>query len=95
MDQATQREHLLPLFHTIDNSGISLFLTTRPHPADVLESFSEASIIELVPNKNEMRLYVEERLSKNYRFQNVIRKVANKNLQQRAVTTIVDSSAGV
>jgi hypothetical protein len=94
MDQYNQREHLLPLFHHMKDSGIRLFLTTRPHPADIQESFSTASIIELTPAINDLRLYVEERLFKNTRFQRIIQNEAG-GLRERTITTIVDASAGV
>ena len=88
-----EREDLLPLFHRLRDSGFALFLTTRPHPADVQESFQDASIIELSPKIHDIRRYVEERLSDNCGFQRI--QQASSGLNSRAVSKIVDSAAGM
>ena len=88
-----EREQLLPLFHRLRDSGIALFLTTRPHPADVQESFQNASIIELVPKIHDIRRYVEERLSTNPGFRGI--QQTSGDLNSRTVSKIVDSAAGM
>lgn len=92
MNQFNQRAYLLPLFHRLKDAGFSLFLTTRPHPADIHDSFRSASIFELSPDMHDVRLYVEEKLSNNTRFQEVLRR-GPKELYCRVVTAIVDSAA--
>lgn len=92
MDQYNQRAYLLPLFHRLKDAGFSLFLTTRPHPADIHDSFRSASIFELSPDMRDIRLYVEEKLSNNTRFQEVLRR-GPKDLYCRVVTAIVNSAA--
>ena len=89
MDRCDQRDHLLPLFHRLKESGIALFLTTRPHPADVQESFRDELIIELVPKIHDIRLYVQERLSARQVFQQ------DPSLYGQVVSKIVDSAAGM
>ena len=95
LDETNQheREQLLPLFHRLKNSGIALFLTTRPHPADIQESFQNASIIELIPKIHDIRRYVEERLSANPGFRGI--QQAPSGLNSRTVSKIVDSAAGM
>ena len=93
MDQYEQRDHVLPLFHLMKDSGIALFLTTRPHPADIQESFQNASIIELAPKEHDIRQYVERRLSANPRFERVQRSCSG--LKNQTVSKIVDSAAGM
>ena len=93
MDQHEQREELLPLFHRLKDSGFALFLTTRPHPADIQESFRHASIIEIAPKIQDIRRYVEERLSANPSFQGILQ--ASSGLNNRTVSKIVDSAAGM
>lgn len=94
MDQHTQRKHLLPLFHRMKDAGIALFLTTRPHPADIQESFWDASVVELIPESNDVRRYVEERLSEDTRFKRVIES-ATDDIYNEIVATIVDATAGM
>ena len=93
MDEQEQRAKLLPLFHKMKDSGIALFLTTRPHPADIQDSFQDASIIELVPKEHDIRRYVEERLLSNNRFQRIQRD--STGLKDQVVSKIVDSAAGM
>ena len=88
-----EREKLLPLFHRLKDSGFALFLTTRPHPVDVQESFQDGSIIELSPKIHDIRRYVEERLSANPGFQGI--QQASSGLNNRTVSKIVDSAAGM
>ena len=93
MDQHEQREELLPLFHRLKDSGFALFLTTRPHPADVQESFQNASIIKLAPKMQGKRRYAEERLSANPGFQRI--QQASSGLNNRTISKVVDSAAGM
>ena len=92
MDQQEQQK-LLPLFHKMKASGIALFLTTRPHPSDIQESFQDASNIELVPKEHDIRRYVEERLLANTRFWGI--QQDSSCLKNQIVSKIVDSTAGV
>ena len=89
MDRCDQRDHLLPLFHRLKDSGIALFLTTRPHPADVQESFRDEPIIELVPKTHDIRLYIQRRLQYHQVFKQ------DPSLYNQAVSKIVDSAAGM
>ena len=82
MDQDEQREHLLPLFHRMKDSGIALFLTTRPHPADIQESFQNEAIIELAPKEHDIRRYVEGRLAANSRFQRIQQSTSGLKTKQ-------------
>ena len=95
MDQREQRDHLLPLFHRLKDSGVALFLTTRPHPADIQESFRDASIIELTPKIHDVRQYVEGRLSANRTFKELRDLPDPSGIYGHAVSKIVDSAAGV
>ena len=91
MDEQEQRAGLLPLFHQMKDSGIALFLTTRPHPADIQDSFQDASIIEIVPKEHDIKRYVEERLLANARFQRIQR--GSSGLKNQVVSRIADSAA--
>ena len=88
-----QRAELLPLFHQMKASGIALFLTTRPHPADIQDSFLDASTVELLPKEHDIRRYVEERLLANTRFQRIQQNTSG--LKNRVVSNIVDSADGM
>ena len=89
MDRYNQRDHLLPLFHRLKDSGIALFLTTRPHPADIQESFRDESIIELAPQVHDIETYVRGRLS----VHQVLKQ--DPKLYGQAVGQIADSAAGM
>ena len=66
-----QRAEILPVFHQMEAFGVVLFLTTRPHPANIQDSFQGAPIIELVPMEHDIRRYVEERLLDDSHFQRI------------------------
>ena len=93
MDQREQRAELLPLFHQMKASGIALFLTTRPHPTDIQDSFQDASTIELVPKEHDIRRYVEGILLANTRFQRI--QWDSSGLKNEVAPKIVDSAAGM
>ena len=95
MDQHEQRAHLLPLFHRLEDAGIALFLTTRPHPDDIQESFRDASIIELAPKIHDIRQYVEGRLSAIRTFKGLGVLQDPSGIYGHAVSKIADSAAGM
>ena len=68
-------------------------MTTRPHPADIQDSFQNASTIELTPKEHDLRRYVEERLLASARFQRIQRN--SSGLKNQTVSKIVDSAAGM
>ena len=72
---------------------MALFLTTRPHPVDIHDSFQDASIIELTPKDHDIRRYVEGRLSEDYRFQRIQQR--STGLKDQTVSKIVDSAVGM
>ena len=95
MDRCDQRDHLLPLFHKLKNSGIALFLTTRPHPVDVQKSFRDESIIELVPKIDDIIAYVQGRVSTHQVFARAQQDPSLSSLYGQAVSKIVDSAEGM
>ena len=95
LDETDQRERteLLPRFHQMKALGIALFLTTRPHPSDIQDSFRKAPTIELVPKECDIKRYVEESLLADTRFQRIQRDSCG--LKDQIVSKIVDSAAGL
>jgi len=84
MHEYDQRQELLPLFHDMKDGGFEIFLTSRPHPADVRVSFANAIQLELTPHHNDLQGYIQEKInrstgakyliesSKTLKFENVI-----------------------
>ena len=66
-------------------------MTTRPHPADIQDSFQDAPTIELVPKEHDIRRYVEERLLANTRFEKIQR--GSGGLENQVVSKKGDSAA--
>ena len=89
MERYNQRDHLLPLFHRLKDSGIALFLTTRPHPADIQKSFRDESTIELAPQVRDIEAYVRRRLSVHQVLEQ------DPSLYGEAVRQIADSATGM
>ncbi|KAF8246873.1 hypothetical protein K440DRAFT_630440 [Wilcoxina mikolae CBS 423.85] len=57
-DEHNQRQELLPLFHDMKRARFKIFLTSRPHPADVRESFADALQLQLTPKQDDLRRYI-------------------------------------
>ncbi|KAF8541178.1 hypothetical protein BDD12DRAFT_949430 [Trichophaea hybrida] len=54
MHEYDQRQELLPLFHHMKDGGFEIFLTSRPHPADVRISFADAIQFEVTPHQDDL-----------------------------------------
>lgn len=89
-----QREQLLSFFHTLKGAGISLFLTTRPHPIDIQESFYNETIMDLSHDSSDIRKYVGSRISENKSFERLL-KHGPSDLYERVVSRLVDSANGM
>ena len=91
MDELNQRQKLLPILHSMADAGFKIFLTSRPHPADVRESFSRAMQIELMPHQEDLRAHVQKQLDVCSRF-----KKTRESLDlEYIVSTIVASAEGM
>lgn len=91
MDIEMQRSKLLPLFRNLKEAGFKIFLTSRPYPEDVQDSFRSAIQIDVVADKTDLRMHVQAKLAGNSRFQNVMRTA--KGLRQDDIVTSLVSSA--
>lgn len=62
------RKDLLPFFHRLADAGARIFITSRPHPRDVQESFtkvSSAKTVELAAHVEDIKIYVEEKINEH------------------------------
>lgn len=73
-EQKTQRKELLPLFHRMGSDGASLFLTSRQHPEDIQESFKEVFKLQLSARAEDIRSYIQEKISKNSRAKRLVQR---------------------
>jgi hypothetical protein len=94
MDEYKQRDVLLPLLHDLENNGFDIFLTSRPHPADVRESFHDAIQVDITPDPKDLRAYVHEKLNDSTRFKKVIENSVSLALEN-IVSTVVSSAEGM
>ena len=94
MDETQQRQRIFPLFHEMKDNGFSFFLTSRPHPADVRESFCDAIQIDIIPDPKDLALHVRNTLDRSVKFLKVIRGSHRVNLES-IVSTLVSSAEGM
>jgi hypothetical protein len=90
-DEYTQRQELLPLFHKMKQAGFDIFLTSRPHPADVRISFAEALQLELIPHPNDLHGYVRDRILANLNTRHLLENSAT--LQFEDLVSVLIASA--
>jgi hypothetical protein len=93
-DEHNQRQELLPLFHELKASGFKMFLTSRPHPADVRLSFSDAIQLDVIPDAKDLRHYVHDRLVNNFATQRIINRSGALSVED-VVASIVESTEGM
>lgn len=91
-DQEDQRKELLPFFHRLANYGISVFLTSRPHPDDIHSSLHNATMIELSAKKEDIGSYIQQRIEDNPRAK---RLVEQGNCKDRIVSELTESVKGM
>lgn len=70
--QDDQRKHLLPLLHLLAGHGISLFVTSRPHPEDIQYFLLKAPKIELSAKEEDIRVYIQQRIHENPRAKRLV-----------------------
>jgi len=72
-DQHKQRTALLPLFHQLGQSGVNLFITSRPYPEDIQESFHDITTVELSAGESDIRSYIRETIDQNQRAKRLVK----------------------
>lgn len=57
--QHKEREQLLPLVKKMNKDGFRVFVTSRPHPKDIMRSFSQVAKIAISANGEDIRSFIE------------------------------------
>ncbi|KAF8246554.1 hypothetical protein K440DRAFT_602223, partial [Wilcoxina mikolae CBS 423.85] len=91
-DQQKQRTTLLPLFHQLGQNGVNLFMTSRPYPEDIQDSFQDITTIELSANESDIRSYIRETINQNLRAK---RLVQNAKCEERIISQLMDCAKGM
>lgn len=87
-----QRKQLLPLFHRLTGNGISVFLTSRPHPDDIQNSLHGAIRIEISAKEGDIRAYIEQRIDENTREKRLVDQGECKDL---IISGLVECAKGI
>lgn len=93
-DAAKQRKQLLLLFRRMGKDGISVFITTRPHPEDIRNSLSgsDSAKIELSAQEEDIATYIEQRIEEDSRARRLVKQGKCKD---RIISELVDCSKGM
>lgn len=87
--EETQRKDLIPFFQDLGRSGASVFMTSRPYPRDIHESFtasnSSAAKIELAATEEDVTIYVMEKIEGNRHARSLIRDDFRKKIVAKLV----------
>lgn len=88
------RTELLPLFKRMGKDGISIFLTSRPHPEDIQDSLTinGAVKIELLAQAEDVVFYIQERIEKNQRARRLVQQA---NCKERIISELVACAEGM
>lgn len=88
-----QRAKLLPLFHRMaEDNGASLFITSRPHPDDIQDSFGNGAKIELLAQDQDIETYIDGKINENSR---VKRLVSQGQLRSRIISDLTKCAKGM
>lgn len=95
-NEDTQRKTLLPLFLKLSqpDTGISTFLTSRPHPEDIRDSFQGTAQIELKARDEDMEIYIEEKIDENPRSRRIIGQ-KNSQSKNKIISDLTDCAKGM
>jgi hypothetical protein len=96
-NEDTQRKELLPLFLNLSKLGtgrISIFLTSRPHPEDIRDSFKGTAQIELRARDEDMEIYIKEKIDESPRSR---RLLGQKDLESKnkIISDLTDCAKGM
>lgn len=91
-DQAKQRERLLPLFQRLGGDGISLLLTSRPHPEDIQEAFENVPQINISAQEEDLYSFIRDRICKTPRAKKLIQ---GSNIKDQIVSKVANSANGM
>jgi hypothetical protein len=93
-DVDNQRIEILTLLEELKDAGCELFLTSRPHSEDVRSTFRDAVQMDVVPDKQDVRLYAKERLAASARTVKII-NASNKLDMDMIVDIVADNMDGM
>jgi hypothetical protein len=71
-----------------------MFLTNMPHPEDVRLSFANAIQLDVIPDEEDLRHYVHDRLVNNIATKRLIDRSSTLDVED-IVGSLVDSTEGV
>lgn len=93
-NQENKRGELLELFHRMcePGAGISVFLTSRPHPEDIQDSLRDATRIEILAKEDDIRTYIREKINKSPRAKRLVHQA---NLCETIISELVDCAQGM
>ncbi|KAA8892763.1 ankyrin repeat-containing domain protein [Sphaerosporella brunnea] len=92
-DPQTQRSALLPLLKRMAAQGCRVLVTSRPHPEDIQDAFSEdAGKIELLAQAEDLRSYVQARIDSSGRARRIIR---GSRYEDEIISELVSSAKGM
>jgi hypothetical protein len=94
MDEYEQRQVLLPFFHDMAKAGFKIFLTSRPYPADVRESFSDAIQLDITPNNDDLEAHIKNQLIASPSFVKIVQASPSVKLED-VVSSLASSAKGM
>lgn len=89
----SQRPELLRLFRLMGKEGISVFVTSRPHPEDIKDGLQEAVKVEVSAQRGDIDLYIRKKIKNTVRMRDLVR--TNPDLTNKIITGLVGSAKGM
>lgn len=89
-----QRKDLLPLFHRIATNQVNLFVTSRPHPEDIHESFqgNKVTKIKLLAKEEDITIYIQGKIDESPRAKRLVRQGKS---QEKIISELIGCAKGM
>jgi hypothetical protein len=91
-DQDKQRKELLPKLIQMGGSGLNLFITSRPYPEDISESFDGIGKIDLLAREEDLHAYIQEKIDTTPRARGLIR---GSKYEGEIISALAEAAGGM
>lgn len=76
----------------MEASGANIFVTSRPYPEDIQESFKGVPKIKILAKEGDIKTYIEQKIGKNGRAKRLIQRA---QCQDEIISEVIHCADGV
>lgn len=94
LDECEARRSFLPVLEQLGRAGVRVLVTSRPHKPDIADFFRNSSRLDIVASDDDIKLYVEEQISSNFKHKELAEKLS-EDMRRTIVSTIMRNAQGL